>query len=228
MYQRNWPLIITITVAFILTAVIGWAIGRWSAPDSTTQTQKDAPAGAVRVVDGVPIGVQQSRAGALAAADNYVARAAETIVQDPAAFSRLVRKVWEPSAQARALADGRNSRKQAPDAVANYASGGRGLSVTAARKLETYNGTRASVLSWGAGFIWGPQKRPTQRWFLARVKLVWANGQWSVGALDELPNAAPTPYRVIVGRQGADSAQVFDEELEGMTAPIYGSSGEAQ
>jgi hypothetical protein len=226
MYQRRWPVIAGGIVGILVVAAIGWIAGRASAPGEGSAQASDggAIAGPVRVVDGVPVGVEHSRAGAVAAADNYVARAAETIVQDPAAFTRLVRKVWQPDAQSKALADGKNSRKRAPDAVANYAAGGRGLAVTAARKLESYDNVRASVLAWGAGFIWGPDKRPTQRWFLARTTLVWTGEQWNVDALDELPDAAPTPYRVIVGRDGADSAALFDDALDGMSAPIYGGA----
>lgn len=226
MYERRWPVIVAALIGIVVVAAIGWAAGRSTAPEASAQPQGgEAPAGAIRVVDGVPVGVEHSRGGALAAADNYVARAAETIVQDPAAFTRLVRTAWAPGAQASALADGKTARKRAPDAVANYAAGGRALALTAARKLERYDGTHATVLAWGAGFQWGPEKPPTQRWFLARVRLRWTGDQWSVEALDELRGPAPTPYRVIVGRRGADSADVFDEALDGMSAPLYGSAG---
>jgi len=163
MYERRWGTIAAAIVGVIAAATIGWAAGRSSAPKGSAQIQDGKTgSGAIRLVAGVPVGVKHSRTGALAAADNYVARAAETIVQDPAAFTRLVRHAWQPAGQEKALADGRNSRKQASDAVANYAAGGRGLSVIAARKLETYDDTRATVLAWGAGFIWGPEKRPTE------------------------------------------------------------------
>lgn len=155
MYQRNWPLIITITVAFILTAVIGWAIGRWSAPDSTTQAQKDTPAGAVRVVDGVPIGIQHSRAGALAAADNYVAVGAETVVQDPPRYERLVRQTYAVGYQGAALREGSRVRRSAPQSVDLYASGGKSVAVSAARRLDSYQGRRASTTTWVAGITLG-------------------------------------------------------------------------
>jgi hypothetical protein len=226
MYERRWGVIAAGVVALLVVGAIGWAAGRSSAPTGAARAEGGpGGVGAIRVVAGVPLGVDHTRSGALAAADNYVARAAETIVQDPAAFRQLVQRVWQPATQSKAFADGRNARKQAPDAVANYAAGGRGLSITAARRLESYDATRASVLTWGAGFIWGPDKRPTQRWFLARTKLVWVEDQWRVAALDELPTAAPTPYRVIVGRPGADSTSLFDSTLDEMSAPIYGGSG---
>jgi len=227
MYERRWPVITAAIVGLVVVALLGWAAGRSSAPSDAAEARAGhEDGGAIRIVEGVPVGVEHSRAGALAAADNYVARAAETIVQDPPTFTRLIRTVWVSAAQPEALANGKRSRRQAPDAVANYEAGGRALAVTAARKLESYNGSRATVLTWGAGFIWGPDKRPTQRWFVGRVKLVWQDDQWSVEALDELTTAAPTPYRVIIGKPGADSAEVFDDVLDGMSAPIYGT-GEA-
>ena len=227
MYERRWPVIAAIIVGVLVIGGIGWAAGRSSAPEGSAQASDGRVASAIRVIDGIPVGVEHSRAGALAAADNYVARSAETIVQDPSAFTKLVRMVWTGAAQPKALADGKRASRLAPDAVANYAAGGRGIAVTAARKLLLYDGTRAKVLLWGAGFIWGPDKPPTQRWFVARVKLVWADDQWSVEAIDELRKPAPTPYRVIVARPGADSAEVFDSTLDGMSAPIYGTAGEA-
>jgi hypothetical protein len=58
------------------------------------------PPAAVELVDGVPVGVQHTPAGALAAADNYVALASQSVEQDPAAFNALVTQVYAGSPRA--------------------------------------------------------------------------------------------------------------------------------
>lgn len=226
MYERNWPLIITITVAFILTAVIGWAIGRWSAPDSNTQTHKDsAPAGAVRVVDGVPIGIQHSRPGVLAATDNYVATATETAIQDPARYERLVRQVYSPNYRATALREARAMRDGAPNVVAAYKNGRQGLAIVAARRLDTFGNRRAQVTSWRAGVVWGPaDDKPFSQWFLTETNLKWDGQRWLVEKIDDARRPAPSPPIRYADRHALETA-AFERELRGMSAPIYGAAG---
>jgi hypothetical protein len=177
---------------------------------------------AVQTIDGVPVGVQRSPAGALAAADNYVARVTETIVQDPSAYARLVRAVWVPEGQAGALRDGGSTRQRSTAAVENYAAGGRGLSIIAARRLDTYDGARADVTIWTAGFNWGPRQRPGQRWFLTETTLRWDGQRWRIEKMEEAQRPAPAPARVGYDTAASLRAETFDRELRGMTAPTYG------
>ena len=176
----------------------------------------------MRTIDGVPVGVQQSRAGALAAADNYVARVTETIVQDPNAYERLVRSVWVPEGQDAALEEGNRTRERSAAAVENYAAGGRGLAVVAARRVDTYDGTRAEVTTWTAGLNWGPRQRPGQRWFLTETTLRWDGQRWRVEDMSEASRPAPAPARVGYDDRASLESATFDRELRGMTAPTYG------
>lgn len=50
--------------------------------------------GAVELVGGVPVGVQDTPGGALAAVDNYLALASQSVEQDPAVFATLVAQVY--------------------------------------------------------------------------------------------------------------------------------------
>ena len=92
------------------------------------------------MIDGITVGVEHSRDGALAASDNYVAQTTETVVQDPARFEQLVRRVYAPSYQAKALERGRRVREGLPEAVEDDGAGGRGLALIAARRLDAYAG----------------------------------------------------------------------------------------
>ena len=65
--------------------------------------------GAIELIDGVPVGVQDTPAGALAAADNYLALASQSVEQDPAVFAALVAQAYAPQARGRTLAAGRSS-----------------------------------------------------------------------------------------------------------------------
>jgi hypothetical protein len=226
MTERRWPLVVALVVAVLLVAA-AWAVGRATAPD-TPAADGDTPRGAgaaVRTIDGVPVGVQQSRAGALAAADNYVARVTETVVQDPQAYERLVRAIWVPEGQEAALQRGERIRAQSPEAVANYAAGGRALAVVGARRVDSYTGSTAEITTWTGGFDWGPDKRPSQRWFLAETTLRWDGQRWRVESLEEATRPAPAPTIVAFDDPSARTSATFDRELRGMTAPFYGAGG---
>jgi hypothetical protein len=229
MSGRRWPLVAAAIVAALAVAAAAWAAGRASAPDAPTASDKPSAAGiadaAVRVIDGIPIGVQHSRAGALAASDNYVATSSETLIQDPERYERFVRAAYVPTAVSDALALAQRVRDSSPDAVSSYAAGGRGLTVVGARRLEAYDGRTASVETWAAGIAWGPKMKPSQRWYLARTRLRWDGQRWRIDAVDELDRPAPAPASVVVTGEGANRVSTFDRELGRMEAPIYGSGG---
>jgi hypothetical protein len=224
--ERRWPLVIAAVVAAVVIAAAGWAAGRATAPDTPAagdDTQSSETV-VVRTISGVPIGVRRSREGALAATDNYIATSSETVVQDPERFAALVHETFaEPEAK-EALADAKLDRQRSPDAVENYAQGGRGLGVVGARRLDTYDGTTATVTSWSGGIVWGPSEKPKQRWFLVETSLRWDGDRWRVTDMEEASRPAPAPAIVAYDEDDALKAATFDRELRGMTAPIYGAS----
>jgi len=222
MYDRRWPIIAGVVIGALVVAAIGWAAGRSSAPEGSAQARGDEPnAAAVRLVGGVPVGVEHSRAGALAAADNYLAVTTETVVQDPRRFEAVVRRVFVPSYQAKALREGEDARSSAQDAIANYDAGGQALAMIAARRLDTYGGDRAVVTTWRSGVIWGPSERPASRWFLTETQLRWDGQHWLVEKMDDARRAAPSPILKYRGRESTRTS-AFERELRGMTAPSYG------
>lgn len=221
MYERRWGLIAGAAAAVILVGAIGWTAGRSTAPD--TAEAGGADAGAIRVVDGVPVGVQRTRAGALAAADNYVTTATETAFQDPARYEVLVRRVYAPEYQAEALREAREARQRAPELVAEYKNGRKGVAIVAARRLDTYGEDEAEVTTWRAGVVWSASSKPFTQWFLTETELNWDGQRWLVAKSDDASRVAPAPPIRYQDREALQS-DTFDRELRGMMAPIYGAS----
>jgi len=222
MYERRWPLIAAALIGTIVAVTIGWAIGRSSAPDQPAQADA-APAGAIRLDDGVPIGIEHSRAGALAAADNYVAVSSETVIQDPARYANLVREAFDAPYQGQAIREAQALRRRSTETIANYEVGGRAMAIVAARRIERYAGQRARVTTWTAGLSWGPGRAPGQRWFFTETRLRWAGDRWRVERIDESERPAPTPGVVRYSAKIALRTETFERDLRDMTAPTYGA-----
>lgn len=224
MIERRGVLIAGATLALVVLLVAAWAAGRASAPDDGDSSgNASRGGGAVQSIDGVAVGVRQTRSGALAAADNYVAQATETAVQDPPRYEQLVRTVYSPDAQREALREGSDAREASPSSVALYARGGKTLAIVGARRLDSYTGTQASVTSWVAGFTWGPGQKPGQSWSLVETALRWDGQRWRVDSLDETSRPAPAPANVGFDERSALSTDTFDRELREMRAPEYGA-----
>ena len=171
---------------------------------------------------GIPVGVQDSAAGALAAADNYLAIASQTVEQDPGEFSALVNTVYTPGSRASTLAQAAAARGADVADMRNYAQGGRAVAVIAARRLDHYTPGRATVTSWLGGFVWGPALSPRQSWNLVDTTLVWRQGRWLIASMSAERTAAPVPSVVFVDGHNNQSG-AFDARLAGMTAPFYGA-----
>jgi hypothetical protein len=224
MYERRWPLIAAVIVATVVAAGIGWAIGRGTASDGSAGTQESTKAvRPVNFVDGIPVGVQRSRAGALAAADNYVAIATETAIPDPERYEQLVRGVYAPAYRATALREGQEARERSPELVDAYANGRKGVAVVVARRLDTFAGDHAEVTTWRAGVVWSSTDKPFSQWFLTESSLLWDGQRWVVEKMDDARRPAPSPPIRYLDREGL-RASTFERELRGMTAPIYGAA----
>jgi hypothetical protein len=176
---------------------------------------------AIRLIDGVAVGVQRTPAGALAAADNYVALASQSIEQDPSAFSALVAQAYAPETRDRVLSEAREVRADDAQNMSNYRQGGHGLAVIAARRLDSFTSGTATVTSWLGGLVWGPNLAPRQTWSLVETTLRWQGGRWLIVTSSAAPTPAPVPSIVYV--DGANDRSSAFARLAGMTAPFYGA-----
>jgi len=200
----------------VFTLAAGVLIGR-----ATKPAHHGAPA-AVVVVGGVAVGVLDTPAGALAAADNYLASASQAVEQNPAEFAALVAVVYAPASRASTLRQAAQARAADITDMRNYAQGGRAVAVIAARRLGRYTPGRATVTSWLGGFVWGPALSPRQSWNLVETTLVWRHGRWLVLSMNTERAPAPVPSVVFVDGHNNQSP-TFNAQLAGMTAPFYGA-----
>jgi len=224
MYERRWPVISAVLVALVVAGALGWAVGRSAARDASADGQsRDANAAPVTFPNGVPVATERSRAGALAAADNYVTTATETAIQDPRRYERLVRAVYTSSYQPTALAEAEEVRNKAPELVQAYADGRKGVAVVAARRLDEYTDDKAQVTTWRAGVVWSGTDKPFSQWFLTETTLAWDGDRWRVAKIDDAQRAVPSPPVRFQDRAGLEP-RVFERELRGMTAPVYGAA----
>jgi hypothetical protein len=167
--------------------------------------------------------VADTRAGALAAADNYLALASQSVEQDPAVFAALVAQAYVPAVRGRTLAQAQQLRGADRQNMTNYLQGGHGIAVIAARRLDSYTPQAAIVTSWLGGFVWGPGLSPRQSWNLVDTTLRWQAGRWLVLSSNSDPTPAPVPSVVYVN--GANDQSPAFGRLAGMSAPFYGSGG---
>lgn len=178
---------------------------------------------AVELAGGVPVGVLDTRAGALVAADDYLALSSQSVEQDPSLFAALVAQVYAPEIRERTLAQAARIRAVDTQNMSNYLQGGRGIAVIAARRLDAYTPRSATVTSWLAGLVWGPSLSPRQTWNLIDTTLRWQSGRWLVISSETDRTPAPVPAIVYVNA-GNDRSPAFGR-LAGMTAPFYGTAG---
>ncbi len=205
----------------LVTAALACAVG--AACALLLAGGNNAPGGPpVRLLGGVPVGVEHTPAGALAAADNYVALASQSIEQDPAQFAALLSAAYTPQARARTQTQAQRIRGADPQNTNNYKRGGRGVAIVAARRLDAYTRTSARVTSWLAGFVWGPGLSPRQTWNLVETVLSWHSGRWLVAAMDTSATPAPVPSVVYV--DGENNRTAAFARLHGMSAPFYGTA----
>jgi len=215
--DRPW-LAPTAALAAILALAGVFILGR-----ATANTTSSATRPGIQAVGGIPVGVQDTRAGALAAADNYILEAAQTEEQNPPLFERFVRTVYLPARQQAALTQAAQNRAKNPLAARDLAAGGKGIGFVGARRLDSYSPKRAQVTSYTTAVSWGPLVRPAQGWALIVTRLAWSGDRWLIDGLDASPAQPPVPAQFQVAPAGAKTAAAFDSALQGMTTPFFGT-----
>ena len=174
---------------------------------------------------GIPVGVQHTPRGAVAAADEYLAVEQETVERDPARFGSVVRVDYARSIRQSTIAAGAADRSGDPAGMVLWADGGQSFTVIGASRLDWYRSGGAQVTLWAGQVFWGPGRAPTQAWALAQTTLVWRHGRWLVLAMRALPDHAPSPAALSGADPRAETGAAFDSQLRGFTSVSYGAPG---
>ena len=168
----------------------------------------------VRLEGGIPVGVVQTPAGALAAADNFVAAGVPASL-DPERFREFANAVIEPGAH-----DWIQTAGAAAALNGGPPAGAQVIGSVVADRLDAYGSGRAEVGIWALGTYWDGGSAPTQYWSLVEVSLRWSGDRWRmVAARESVPGPVPA---LIAGGLGQRTSSVWDRVLAGMSAPYYG------
>ena len=179
----------------------------------------------IEEVRGVPVGIERTPAGALAAAEDYLATEQATVERDPARFRALVLTDYVRRLGADALTAARFDRLRDARGMALWGRGGESFTVIGAGRLDWYHGDSAQVTTWAGQIFWGPGVAPTQVWSLSQTRLIWLAGRWEVGAMSTLPEPAPSPWALPQASREDDAAANLDARLAGFTSVSYGAPG---
>jgi hypothetical protein len=193
----------------VLIGVLGaaFAAGRW------TLDRRGGP-DPVALDHGMPIGVLETPAGALAAADNYVATGISASL-DPGRLRQFADMAIDPAARAGFISTSQSLAQSGGPPV-----GARVIADVIAHRLESYRGGTAEVDAWALGSYWAGGVEPTQYSVLVQLSLRWEGDGWQLASVSEsLPGPVPG---LVAGPTAGRSAAVWDRELSGMLAPYYG------
>ena len=187
--QRRW---IFVLIAAVVLAAVGFLIGRATAPISqaTPQTQTGTvPAtGASRTENGVPVGYQQTQAGATAAATNYTQFLGGPLFLQPDKYRAALRTLAAAEAKQKLLqeAEGNAASQQNASQIITNAAKGIRVSIAAyplAYHVNNYSSTVAEVGVWYVSVVGEDgQVAASQVWATMTVDLEWTNGDWKVTA----------------------------------------------
>lgn len=209
--RRKW---IGLALVAVALAAIGFIAG------SSASTPAPDP---IQIRAGVPVGVEKSSAGAVAAADEYVTTEQATVERDPGRFAALVSQDYAPAVKAGSLAAAGDDRLRDAAGMKLWASGGESFTTVAAHRLDWYRRDAAQVTTWTGQVFWGPHQPPSQVWALGRTDLAWRDSRWEVTDMTTLPAAAPAPAALPQDGPTHDTAADFYSRLHGFVPVSYGS-----
>lgn len=179
----------------------------------------------IALAHGIPVGVVDTPAGALAATDNYVA-SEDNALLSPFLLRQVVDTDWSPPERSVEL-----SGRLASAALASTPAGLGNARLTAAvagHRLDAFSARSARVSVWHEVTVWSSappvMSPPAQHWSLDTVGLVWDNDRWLVASHTVAPPSATPVPAWTSGAPSDRTNQAFTGRLAGMSAPYYGSA----
>lgn len=192
---------------------LGFALARstFSPPPTGTRAAIPAPAGAARVLSGVPVGFPNTRAGAAGAAAAYERAFASPAILRPTVLRARIAAVATPDYAAQMLAaNSPGVRRIAAGPIGVGLREGLGTlyaAVPVGYRLLSFSPKRAEVETWGFTLLGNAASVAPAAYFgLARTTLLWLGGRWRIAATSARFGPTPRlatppgpldPYRVL-------------------------------
>jgi hypothetical protein len=200
----------------VVSALVFW-VGRGLAPAAVPASAPPRPGSR-------PHTGSSSRAGALAAADDYVLVEQQSVEQDPARETRLIDTADAASYRQADARSAAADRERDPAGMVLWAHGGRSVTVIAAHRLDYYRPGAVQVTTWTAQIFWGAGRAPQQSWGLGQTTLQWTGGRWFVTSDVALATGAPVPASTPQSTAANGRPALFTAELAGFADPVYGAA----
>lgn len=185
-------------VPFLVALVLGVAIGRATAPSSTSPVVDTPAAGPseTRTEAGVPVGYPETPAGAAAAAAGYQRAFAEPSVLRAGVLRARVEAVATPDYAATMLeANGPGAERLARGPIGvGIGQGLRTLyaAVPIGYKVLSFGPGRAEVETWGLTLLGNAGSvQPAAYFGLSHTELAWVGGRWRISSIES--GFGPTP-----------------------------------
>jgi hypothetical protein len=192
----RWLLIAAAGVAAFVLLVAGIAIGRASAPNSSSgpaqrpSVATQAGPGPTRTVNGVPVGYAHTEAGAVAAATNFLMVVDGPLVTQPDKYRSAIDTLAAPEARAKQRADAEKVLNGL-QYLLTYAEQGRTVVsrlAPLAYHVDRFGGNETQVSIWAEGLVAVDGVISLREvWGTTTLTVRWIDGDWRVASI-----AAPT------------------------------------
>ena len=220
---KTWHALLALALV-VVGVVIGWAT---DGGGSQGRGGGDASAGAgpTRTVDGIPVGYERSREGAVAAALSYDAVLGRPeFVTDPARRRSILEAVATP---------GLVRQYEQADRTASLASLAQMPVYRATRegrasvwqttplsyRVERYTGDEADVSTWSMAIVGAGKVAPTASFGVGGSRLRWDGGDWKVAGDSRRTLDGPTP--ALLRNAEPSSSLEFRARLRGLQGLRY-------
>jgi hypothetical protein len=184
----------------LLALLIGFWLGGVLGPDTEKSAQPPiVTSSSPEEINGVLLGYDRTRKGAVAAATNF-GEVMASVTTDEVSYRDAIRTIAAPQwiSEAEKLAD--NSLRFLKQ---RYGLGGSFSFVPAKYRVSSYSDHAATVQVWGVTLASGPKIEGLEEtWLTGTVDLEWVSGDWRVAGQDSVTGPTPELLHADDNRQG--------------------------
>lgn len=206
----------------VLGVVIGWATD--AGDGSERGEQPSADVGPTRTENGVPVGYERSREGAVAAALNYGRVSARPeFVTDPGRREEILKALATPEAARRYEGQGAAALASLADTPL-YRATREGTPVIwqttpLGYRVERYSDDEAVVMAWSVGTFGAGDATPRAVFGSDTARLRWREGDWKIAGDAGREEEGPTP--ALAEGVSPTPAREFRDRLRGLQGLRY-------